>query len=437
MAVDQGEQQGTDAEEEAGQQDAGQQDAGQHDAERAPHEAGAEERTIRALDFSQPTKFAPEVRRRIAAALTIFCEEATRSLEAELRCEVELEVGAVAQHTWAAAKAELPADSLAVAVDAGAPEQQMLLSLELPMIIQALECMLGGEATQSPAERHLGEVDWVLARDLLDKLVADLSTSWTELGGNELARGELDLEGDAGVLTAASQPTLALSIDSRLGGLSSTMALLIPWSCVEPIADVLRGAGAQSQAAAGDEEVQELQRGLAGARVLLRAEVGSVQMPIERMLAVAPGSLVELGERAEQGVRLLAEEISIGRGRPGRSGTRRAVKIETAGEPPRRSETYARLGRGDLERARAEALGEPGGEGAPILRSIFVRVWAELGRTHTALGAALELDSGAVVELDQAAQSPVELFANGLCFANGSLVVTPDGMWGVQVQALL
>jgi flagellar motor switch protein FliN/FliY len=76
-------------------------------------------------------------------------------------------------------------------------------------------------------------------------------------------------------------------------------------------------------------------------------------------------------------------------------------------------------------------------EGRAILRSIFVRVWAELGRTHIPLNGAVELAPGAVVELDQAADAPVELFANGLCFANGTLVVTPDGGWGVQVSQLV
>jgi flagellar motor switch protein FliM len=408
----------------------------QHDQSAQDDDSAPEHdtRSIRALDFSLPTKFAPEVRRRLAAALTVFCEEAARSLEAELRCEVELEVGDVVQHTWASGKAELPTESLAVGIGAGAPDRQMLLSLELPIVVQALECMLGGEATHTPTERHLGEVDWVLARDLLDKLVADLSSAWTELGGDELSRGELDLEGDAGVLITASQPTLALSIQSRLGRSRSTMSLLVPWSCVEPLEAYLRGARAQA-AAPGSEGEEELQRGLAVAQVLLRAEVGSQQMPIEQMLAIVPGTLVELGERADNGVRLIAEEIAIGQGRPGRSGTRRAVKLEIAGEPTR-CETYATLGRSELERARALAKGE-GHPDAPMLRSIFVRVWVELGRTHMPLGGALELAPGAVIELDQASQSPVELFANGLCFASGDLVVTPEGMWGVEVRSLL
>ena len=134
---------------------------------------------------------------------------------------------------------------------------------------------------------------------------------------------------------------------------------------------------------------------------------------------------------------LFAEGVSLGRGRPGRSGPRRAVKLTATGEPPVHADVYAKLGRAELERARAH-LHDPREhpEDPAMLRSIFVRVWAELGRTHLPLGAALELTQGVVVELDQRAEAPVELFANGLCFANGSLVVTADGLWGVQVAEL-
>ncbi len=160
-------------------------------------------------------------------------------------------------------------------------------------------------------------------------------------------------------------------------------------------------------------------------------------MPIEQMLAIVPGSVVALGERSELGVRLFAEEVSVGRGRPGRSGTRKALKIQAVDDQPVRAATYASLGRAELDRARAHLGAAADGSSPAILRSIFVRVWAELGRTHMALGGALELAPGTVVELDQAAERPVELFANGLCFASGSLVVGADGGWGVSVEQLM
>ncbi len=391
---------------------------------------------VRALDFSQPTKFTTEIRHRIAGALEPFCEELSGRLGSELKAEVQIGVFEIAQHTWAAAKAQLPADSLAVAVQESSIERQMLLSVELPLILQALECLLGGEAAQAPPQRHLSEIDWVLTRGLLDATVNELSLAWCDLGGPELDRGEVDLEGDAGVLSAVAEPTLAVKLHSSIDGASAAMSLLIPWTAVEPIAESIRAAGAPTQDG-GAHGSEALRRGVAGAQVLLRAEVGSAQMGLERVLELVPGTLVALQERSGDGVLLYAEGVTLGRGRPGRSGTRRAIKLEATGEPPRRADTFATLGRAELERARAHlAGGEPTLAKPAILSSIFVRVWAELGRTHLPLGRALELSPGAVVELDQDAQAPVELFANGLCFASGSLVVTGDGAWGVQIEQL-
>ncbi len=399
-----------------------------------PAHAAAEH--VRTLDFSQPTKFTTELRRRIVRALDPFCEALAGSLAGELNAEVEVVLTDISQHTWAAAKAQLPADSVAVAIEAAGIDRHMLMSVELPFVLQSLECLLGGEAAQAPAERHLTEIDWVLTRSTLDAIVHQLSLAWGELGGPELARGDVDIEGDAGVHTPIGEPTLSIALEVKIDGLDSAMSLLIPWGAIEPMMERIRD-GADSSAA-DPHGADALHRGVAGAHVLLRAEIGSVQMPIERMLGLSQGALVQLDDSAEDGVLLFAEGISLGRGRPGRSGSRRAVKLSSTGEPAIHADTYAKLGRSELERARAHLeSSRESPEGGAILRSIFVRVWAELGRTHLPLGQALELAAGVVVELDQRVDAPVELFANGLCFANGSLVVTPDGNWGVQVAELL
>jgi flagellar motor switch protein FliN len=70
------------------------------------------------------------------------------------------------------------------------------------------------------------------------------------------------------------------------------------------------------------------------------------------------------------------------------------------------------------------------------LTGIRLRVWAELGRTKIPLGRALELPLGAVVDLDCTADAPVNLYVNGLLFAQGRLLVTDEGEWAVRLESL-
>jgi flagellar motor switch protein FliM len=257
------------------------QDAKQGDVAEAelPGQAGAGADTraageqVRTLDFSQPTKFTTELRRRIVRALDPFCEALGGSLAGELNAEVEVVLTDISQHAWAAAKSQLPADSIAVAVEAAEIERHMLMSVELPFVLQALECLLGGEAAQAPAERHLTEIDWVLTRGTLDAVVHQLSLAWGELGGPALARGDVDMEGDAGVHTPIGEPTLSVTLELKIDGLDSTMSLLIPWGAIEPIMERIRGGGGESRVA-DPQGADALHRGVAGAQVLLRAEVG-------------------------------------------------------------------------------------------------------------------------------------------------------------------
>ena len=50
---------------------------------------------------------------------------------------------------------------------------------------------------------------------------------------------------------------------------------------------------------------------------------------IEEVLALRPGSVVEFGVPAENGVSVFIEDRLVARARPGRHGGRRAVRIET------------------------------------------------------------------------------------------------------------
>jgi flagellar motor switch protein FliM len=408
--------------------------------ERAP--APRRERQVRTVDFSQPTKFTAELRRRIVRVLGPFCEAFAIRLSSELRVPVELVVADSSQLTWSAAKAQLHASAIAVALEVQPIERQILLAIEPSLTLQALECLLGGTAAQAPSERRLSEIDWSLTRRLLESMTAQLTLAWRDLGALELRLGEIDLEGDAGVLAPIGEPTFAIALESRIEGLPATMSLLIPWSAIEPVADDIVG-GVGKPEDADPHEGRAVHHSLAAANVRLRAEVGCARMPVERMLALTPGALLELEDRAEDGVQLFAEGVPICRALPGLRGARRAIKLTTAMAPGGSPAMLAPAANRPLPNDEARA-GEQAAPPSPQTREslarmmgVSVRVWAELGRTTLPLGHTLQLPPGSVVELDQAAETPIELFVNGMCFAHGTLQVTPEGAWAVQVDALV
>jgi flagellar motor switch protein FliN len=70
------------------------------------------------------------------------------------------------------------------------------------------------------------------------------------------------------------------------------------------------------------------------------------------------------------------------------------------------------------------------------LLDVNVRLWAELGRSKLALGSAVSLGTGAIVDLDKAPDEALDVFVNGRLFARGRLLLV-DGEWAVRLEKIV
>ena len=67
---------------------------------------------------------------------------------------------------------------------------------------------------------------------------------------------------------------------------------------------------------------------------------------------------------------------------------------------------------------------------------VSVTVWAELGRVTMPLGELLKLGEGSTIKLNRAISAPVDLVAQGTCFARGEVVVV-DEYFGIRIKEIL
>jgi flagellar motor switch protein FliM len=123
-----------------------------------------------------------------------------------------------------------------------------------------------------------------------------------------------------------SEPTLSFMMEARLSGISATLALLIPWSAIAPVADQF-SARDDAGGTRSEEDETSVRRAVGDVEMNVRAEVAAVAMSIEAVLALKEGDLLRLNAPASGGITLYADKVPVHLGKPGRSGSRRAVQV--------------------------------------------------------------------------------------------------------------
>jgi flagellar motor switch protein FliM len=296
----------------------------------APVEAGERQgrraRWLRTVDFTRPTKFSTDQERRIRRAMDTFTERVATRLVAEHRTPIELEVIDVGQFTWANAFAQVPDGSVHIQIDTGPHEGRMLLSAELPVVLVSLERMLGGRPETASRDRELTDIDLMVVHRLFGTIVETLSAVWFDVAEMTLEVGSVDTQAETIQVAAGSEPTLALTLEARLDGLSSTMTLLVPYAAIAPVASAFSRHD-EAEHARDERVAAAVNHGLSLVDVSLRAEVADCHLTLAEVLALAPGDVVRLDADAESEVTLYADRTPIHHARGGRSGNRRAVQI--------------------------------------------------------------------------------------------------------------
>jgi len=294
---------------------------------RLPEESAADrgrQRRMRTVDFTRPTKFTSDQERRIKRALETFCRTASTRLSAELRMPLELEVINVSQLTWGNAHAQVPARSASCLIDVPDVPTRMLLSAELNLVLSAIDLLLGGGGTQL-RDRRLTDIDWALARHFLERVIAQLSIVWHDITEIELAVAGLDMHLETAQTAPVSEPTLALTMEARMERESSTLALLLPYSAIAPVAH--RFSSRDDVGGENPDEAAAVRRAVGRVEMTVRAEVAAVDLPIEQVLGLQPGDVLRLDARADDGVTLYAGAVPLHPAMPGRSGGRRAIQV--------------------------------------------------------------------------------------------------------------
>ena len=196
----------------------------------------------------------------------------------------------------------------------------------------------------------------------------------------------------------------------------------MPWAAIEPIAERIRGGGSQPHAADAAAAPSRCAAASPARRCCCAPRSARCRCRSSRCSSSSPARSLELEEPRRGRRAAVRRGLSLGRGRPGRSGTRRAIKLDVHRRTADPAPTPTRSSAAPSSNAPARTLDGRRARAPRVARSCAASSCAcgpsSAARTCRS-GARSSWRRAPSSSSTRRAEAPVELFANGLCFANG------------------
>ncbi len=373
----------------------------------------------------------PQVRSQLMESL---CELIMRKVSfmmfQKMRCKTTILscVNGVVSHD--AALSSFPDIMLAGVVDLKPLHGRAIIAVEGDMIGAVVDELCGGTSTDMYVREELSVMEVRVGKQMIDitiAAIAEVFSNLVTLDGTvsqyETSRGMLSVdEAQAWMISTTG------IFESTLG--FGSIKLIVPYAAFESLETKINSRGALIAAGETDAKwTRILDQLVDETPVEVRVEIARARVAIGLLDALQEGDSLPLSLFPEAigvigGIDMFVAEYGQSEGYVCcklKSSLREDGDVSAAAMP------------GALEsRGRVQMLSRQKG----VVQRITVALTVELGRVHLSLTKLRQLKEGQLLLLDQLAEEPLEIFANGRRFAYGEVAAVGKGQYGIRFLAL-
>jgi flagellar motor switch protein FliM len=253
---------------------------------------------IRSHDFRLAGRLSEPQITTITTVHEAFARRAADALAAQTRAPVHILLRSVRQVTGQEFRDTLNHAVLLAGVALEPLGGVALLTVDQRVAFSLIDRLLGGQGVPSVPARELSEIEQSVVENGIAGLLPHLQSAWEPVIRIQ-PRLEYCQRGDhAAALPSPAAMLVRVTFATNIGGVEGAMELAIPCLALRSIGDRRAGRhplpprGAQQRAG----RRSTLQEALADVRVTITAEIGSTQLPLPRVLALAEGDLIRLDQ---------------------------------------------------------------------------------------------------------------------------------------------
>ena len=207
-----------------------------------------------------------------------------------------------------------------------------------PSLLAAmLQVSFGGNPARATplADRERSAIELRIVERIAARILHDFEEAWAPV--QQFTTAPIRIETNPQRAAIAGAQDLVLQIDLQLeipGGEAVVLVIAVPNSVLDPLQEKLAGASDDDEDGATTVDAEwtaRLRRALVAAEVEVSAELGSQEVPLNRVLAFKAGDLIPLTTGRDGPVVVRVEGVERFVGTPGVAGGNNAVRVTARG----------------------------------------------------------------------------------------------------------
>jgi flagellar motor switch protein FliM len=286
-------------------------------------------RQIGLYDFRRPNKFNRDHQRALQIASETFARHFTTTLSTMLRAVSAVNARPVGQLTYDEYIREIPNPSYLAVLSMDPLEGRSLFHVPLPLIMTAVDRLLGGTGFGPEPIRPLTDIEDSLAQGLLRRILHELAYAFESL--TPIQPVLLNQESNPQFAQVASAPDMVvlMPFEIKIGGTQGEASLCIPFASLQPVLDEVTANAFDSKRTVTDPRAlsRALQHVVGNSPVDVSVRLSSITLQSQQIVDLAPGDIVPFHHAVDRPLAVAVGGVERFSAIAGRRGKRLACVI--------------------------------------------------------------------------------------------------------------
>jgi flagellar motor switch protein FliM len=280
-------------------------------------------------DFRRPNKFTREHVRALQIASETFARQFTTALSTTLRTVSQVQATGIHQLTYDEYIRDVPNPTYLAILSLPPLVGASIFHLPLPVVMTAVDRLLGGPGTGPALNRPLTEIEQSLMRDLLGRVLRELAYAFESLTALEPVVIHQESNPQFAQIGSPSDMVIVFVYDLRIGVQEGKATLCVPFTALQPVLDEVTGNSLLAGRVEADaDSMRDALAGRMGAApVTVSVSFPPVVLGLADIVDLRPGDVLPLDHRVDAPVEVAVGGVPRFTARPGRRGKRLACVI--------------------------------------------------------------------------------------------------------------